>query len=89
MTVTKERAAFTIDRKVLQTLKELVPEQKRSKFVEVALAQALGRESSDNALKLLNDLPAWPTGGKPAVETLREIRGQWGGRLVVEEKKAR
>ncbi|MEC9342385.1 MAG: hypothetical protein VYD64_00935 [Pseudomonadota bacterium] len=74
MAVTKERAAFSIDRTVMDALEKAVPKSKRSQFVEKAIAAALGDERRRAALDMLDHLPSYDTGGEPVVETLRRLR---------------
>ncbi len=74
MTVTKERAAFSINRSVKEALEKAVPKSKRSQFVEEAIAAALAGERRKAALDMLDNLPSYDAGGESVVETLRRVR---------------
>jgi metal-responsive CopG/Arc/MetJ family transcriptional regulator len=74
----KERAAFTISKSLKDELEEVIPVNKRSQFVEKAIADALLKEAKRKALESLKNLPAYDTGGRDSVEVLRQIRRERG-----------
>ena len=60
----------------LKTLEQLVPESKRSEFINVAIIQALQQISKEKTIEALEKFPRVKGTGKPVVETLQEIRQQ-------------
>lgn len=79
----KDRATFSIDPAVKQSLEERIPKSRRSAFVEEAIAEALRREAVarlDRTLDHLAELPARP--GEDSVELLRRLRRERTGALL-------
>ena len=71
----KDRATFSIDPAVKQTLEERIPKSRRSAFVEEAIAEALRREAMERLSRTLDHLAATaPQGGEDSVELLRRLR---------------
>ncbi|HWU62339.1 MAG TPA: hypothetical protein VN112_09990 [Ensifer sp.] len=78
----KERAAFTISKSLKAELEDVVPASKRSRFVEMAIADALLRDARQRALDALDNLPSYDTKGEDSVEVLRRIRQERDGNVV-------
>jgi hypothetical protein len=53
----KERATFSIDAAVKQTLEESVPKSQRSAFVERAISEALRSQAANRVLKTIDEMP--------------------------------
>jgi len=79
----KDRATFSIDPAVKQTLEERVPRSRRSAFVEQAIADALRKEAIERLQRTLDHLAAMPaSGGEDSVELLRRLRRERTEQLV-------
>ena len=76
----KRTISFAED--TLENLEQLVPKSKRSSFVNSAVVDALRQVAKEKAVDVLENFVRVEAGGKPVVETLREIRQQESGRLV-------
>lgn len=76
----KERATFSIDSGVKETLESQVPKSKRSRFVEEAIAKALRDAAKERALKMLREFKPVSTGGENSTDVLRRIRQEMDGR---------
>ena len=76
----KERATFSIDSTIKQTLESEVPKSKRSRFVEEAIAKALKDAAKERALKMIRDFKPISTGGEDSTDVLRRIRLEMDGR---------
>jgi hypothetical protein len=77
----KDRATFSIDPAVKQTLEERIPKSRRSAFVEEAIAEALRKEAIERLNRTLDHLAATsPKGGEDSVTLLRRLRREWDGR---------
>ncbi|TPI35413.1 hypothetical protein FJW07_23405 [Mesorhizobium sp. B3-1-9] len=76
----KERATFSIDSAVKETLENQVPKNKRSRFVEEAIAKALKDAAKERALKMIRELKPGSTGGESLTDVLRRIRQEMDGR---------
>jgi hypothetical protein len=77
----KDRATFSIDPGVKQSLEERIPKSRRSAFVEAAIAEALRKEAIERLNRTLDHLAATAVrGGEDSVELLRRLRRQWDGR---------
>ncbi len=74
MVQTKERAAFSISEDVKQELEKMVPKNKRSQFVEKAIAEALNAQARRKAIAMLENVPKFDTQGVDSVDFLRKIR---------------
>jgi hypothetical protein len=79
---TKERAIFSIDAAVKETLENRVPKSKRSAFVERAIADALRKEAVEGLKRTLNRLRDHSEGGEDSVEILRRMRRERGDDLA-------
>ena len=76
----KERATFSIDSTIKQTLESEVPKSKRSRFVEEAIAKALKDAAKERALKMIRDFKPVSTGGEDSTDVLHRIRLEMDGR---------
>ncbi|MGY6707681.1 MAG: hypothetical protein ACXIVF_05085 [Rhizobiaceae bacterium] len=70
----KERATFSIDAAVKDTLEKRVPKSKRSAFVERAIADALRQEAVQDLKRTLDRIEGYSAGGEDSVEILRRVR---------------
>ena len=70
----KERATFSIDAAVKETLDRQIPKSKRSAFVEQAIAEALRLEAVKNLKETLDSISGSSKGGEDSVEILRRLR---------------
>ena len=86
----KERATFSIDSTIKETLESQVPKSKRSRFVEEAIAKALKDAAKERALKMIRDFKPISTGGEDSTDVLRRVRLEMDGRPadVLEGRKA-
>lgn len=66
----------------LKSLEQLVPESKRSEFINNAILDALQQISKEKAIKALEKFPRAKGTGKSVVETLQEIRQQESDKLT-------
>lgn len=78
----KERATFSIDIAVKDTLESRVPKSKRSAFVERAIAEALRQEAVQDLKHTLDRIEAYSEGGEDSVEILRRLRRERDDYLV-------
>jgi len=76
----KERATFSIDSSIKETLESQVPKSKRSRFVEEAIAKALKDAAKERALKMIRDFKPVSTGGEDSTDVLLRIRLEMDGR---------
>jgi hypothetical protein len=70
----KQRATYSIDSAVKETLEAQVPKSARSAFVERAIADALREKAAKELLKELAKVAKLSTGGEDSVELLRRLR---------------
>jgi hypothetical protein len=77
----KERATFSLSPSVKNRLEEVVPKNKRSRFVEKAIEKALRDEARGEFMAFLDTLPK-PSGGETSTEVLRRLRQAWDGRPI-------
>lgn len=70
----KQRATYSIDSAVKETLEDQVPKSARSAFVERAIADALRKKAAENLLEELAKVARISTGGEDSVELLRRLR---------------
>ena len=70
----KERATFSIDAAVKETLEQHIPKSKRSAFVEQAIAEALRLEAVKGLKQTLDSISGASKGGEDSVEILRRLR---------------
>ncbi|WP_274627447.1 hypothetical protein [Arvimicrobium flavum] len=70
----KQRATYSIDGAVKETLDERVPKSARSAFVERAIADALRRDAVHRLREILDKAKGSSTGGEDSVELLRRLR---------------
>jgi hypothetical protein len=77
----KDRATFSIDPAVKQSLEDRIPKSRRSAFVEQAIAEALRREAIE---QLERTLDRFATSSQPgagdSLEVLRRLRQTTDGR---------
>lgn len=79
----KDRATFSIDPAVKQTLEERIPKSRRSAFVEEAIAEALQKEAIEHFSRTLDRLATTsPKGGEDSVEVLRRLRHERTEQLI-------
>lgn len=72
----KDRATFSIDRAIKETLEERIPKSRRSAFVESAIAEALRKDALERLSRTLDDIAGTARGGESSVELLRRLRDQ-------------
>jgi hypothetical protein len=79
----KDRATFSIDPAVKQSLEERIPKSRRSAFVEEAIADALRKEAIEQLNRTLDRLAALPPArGEDSVELLRRLRRERAEHLL-------
>lgn len=78
----KERATFSIDVAVKDSLESRVPKSKRSAFVERAIAEALRQEAVQDLKQTLDRIEGYSAGGEDSVEILRRLRRERDDYLV-------
>lgn len=70
----KERATFSIDAAVKDSLEKQIPKSRRSAFVERAIADALRQEAVQDLKQTLDRIEGYSAGGEDSLEILRRIR---------------
>jgi metal-responsive CopG/Arc/MetJ family transcriptional regulator len=78
----KARAVFVISKSLKEEFEEVVPLNKRSQFVEQAIADALLKEAKRKALASLDELPTHNTQSRDSVEFLRQLRADGADNIV-------
>lgn len=78
----KDRATFSIDSAVKQSLEDRVPKSRRSAFVEQAIADALRKEAIEDLKKTLDDIKASSAVGEDSVDLIRRLRDERGAYLA-------
>ncbi|MGX5803299.1 hypothetical protein ACWGS9_18875 [Bradyrhizobium sp. Arg314] len=81
ISVSKERATFSIAADIKRRLEEEVPKSERSRFVETAIDQALRATAVNRLKKMLDELPRNSSvQGESTTDFLRAQRMKWDGR---------
>lgn len=75
------KKTYSFSEENIEQLEQLVPESKRSRFLDSALARAIEEETKANALKALEAFKRIKTNGDSVTETLRQIRQNESSRL--------
>jgi hypothetical protein len=75
----KRTISFSED--TLETLDELVPKSKRSRFIDRAVIKELQQVAKQNALDALQNMKKFDVTGDSIVETVRKIRKEESQRL--------
>lgn len=76
----KDRATFSIDPAVKQSLEARIPRSRRSAFVEQAIAEALRKEAIERLGRTLDQIAGTWKGGEDSTEVLRRLRRRLDGR---------
>ncbi|PBC05970.1 hypothetical protein CK220_02035 [Mesorhizobium sp. WSM3860] len=81
ISVSKERATFSIAADVKGRLEDEVPKSERSRFVEKAIDQALRAVAVNRLKRMLDELPRNSSAkGESTTDFLRTRRMKWDGR---------
>ncbi|MEO4000757.1 hypothetical protein [Mesorhizobium sp. CAU 1732] len=78
----KDRATFSIDSAVKQSLEDRVPKSRRSAFVEQAIADALRKEAVAHLKNTLDDIRASSVVGEDSVDLIRRLRDERGAYIA-------
>lgn len=76
------KRTFSFSDTNLELLEQLIPKSKRSRFVNMALANAIEQKTKELALSTLENFDRVPSFGKPVEDTLIELRQQESDRLA-------
>ena len=81
MATKSAKRTISFSEHTLETLDELVPKSKRSRFIDRAVVKALQKVAKQHALDTLQNMKKYEVTGDSVVETVRQIRKDESQRL--------